>query len=377
MHTIPNKLMVAFLDRKQIKFKPNSVRVSKTTVTDLKAINADPTPLDDQTEFLVADLVDKMQTAKQNGAPILIAYGAHLIKNGLGPLLIGLMKHGYAQHLLTNGAGSIHDWELAYQGETEENVRRYIESGQFGIWEQTCAYLNLAVLVGAAQNLGYGASVGRMIAEGGVRLPDPQALTQTIIRALQTGDLNPELACQTALLQAINEFQLPAGKTEIPHPHKAISVQYQAFQAGVPLSVCPGIGYDIIYSHPLNNGPAIGQGSLLDFLSFAHAVGRLEGGVFLSIGSAVMSPMVFEKAMSMAKNLALQENRPLANFRLIVNDIQPGSWDWRKGEPPKEHPAYYLRFCKSFSRMGGEFDYLMLDNQVLLQHLCQRLGILE
>ena len=86
-----------------------------------------------------------------------------------------------------------------------------------------------------------------------------------------------------------------------------------------------------------------------------------------------MGPMTFEKSISMSRNIALQEHRTLENYQIVVNDIQPGSWDWSQGEPPKEHPAYYLRFCKSFSRMGGDFLYLELDNKAFIQHLYHRL----
>jgi hypothetical protein len=109
-----------------------------------------------------------------------------------------------------------------------------------------------------------------------------------------------------------------------------------------------------------------------DFTTFAEAVSRLEGGVYLSVGSAIMSPMVFEKSLSMARNLARQEGRTIERFLIVVNDIQPGDWDWRAGEPPKEHPAYYLRFCKSFARMGGEFRYARVDNRAFLNRLLAR-----
>ncbi|OPZ01387.1 MAG: hypothetical protein BWZ10_03464 [candidate division BRC1 bacterium ADurb.BinA364] len=110
-----------------------------------------------------------------------------------------------------------------------------------------------------------------------------------------------------------------------------------------------------------------------DFLSLAHSISRLSGGAFLSVGSAIMAPMTFEKSLSMARNLARQEGRRIDDFSIVVNDIQPGAWDWTKGEPPKDNPAYYLRFCKSFSRMGGEFRYACEDNRAFLLNLFARL----
>ncbi len=101
----------------------------------------------------------------------------------------------------------------------------------------------------------------------------------------------------------------------------------------------------------------------------------LHGGVHLTVGSAIMAPMIFEKSLSMANNLAIQEDgRPLEDYSLVINDIQEGGgWDWQQGEPPKTHPAYYLRFCKTFHRMGGTLDYLCLDNRAFMLNLYRRL----
>jgi hypothetical protein len=124
------------------------------------------------------------------------------------------------------------------------------------------------------------------------------------------------------------------------------------------------IGHDIIYEHPLNSGAAVGRTALRDFLRFAEAVSRLEGGVYLSVGSAVMSPMIFEKSLSMAQNLAARENKRIENHFILVVDLAESSWDWqRDGEPPATSPAYYLRYCKTFSRMGGTMRSLRADNR--------------
>ena len=104
-------------------------------------------------------------------------------------------------------------------------------------------------------------------------------------------------------------------------------------------------------------------------LIFAESASHLEGGAFISIGSAVMAPMVLEKAISMAKNAAKREGKTLQNYKIIVNDIQPGNWNWNRGEPPKDDPSYYLRFCKSFSRMDGDFTYIRLDNRAFIHNL--------
>jgi hypothetical protein len=114
----------------------------------------------------------------------------------------------------------------------------------------------------------------------------------------------------------------------------------------------------------------------LDFRLFGGAVAQLEGGVVLSVGSAIMGPQVFEKSLSCVNNLRIQDDLgPLSGHSIFVVDLQDGgNWDWTRGEPPKEHPAYYLRFCKSFSRMGAPMHYLQCDNAAFVQHLWRALS---
>jgi hypothetical protein len=160
----------------------------------------------------------------------------------------------------------------------------------------------------------------------------------------------------------------------IPHPGKSWSVQAAAWQLGVPCTGHPMIGHDIIYEHPLASGSAIGRTGMRDFLCFAEGVSRLSGGVYLSVGSAVMSPMIFEKSLSMARNIARQRAETIEDHYLLVADLTPSTWDWASaGEPPADDPAYYLRYCKSFSRMGGTLRYLVADNRDLLLGLRRRL----
>jgi len=143
----------------------------------------------------------------------------------------------------------------------------------------------------------------------------------------------------------------------------------------VPLSVHPGIGYDIISNHPMFNGAVIGRAADVDFRRFGGAVESLDGGVVLSIGSAIMGPQVFEKSLSCVNNLRLQQGRAIvAGHQLFVVDLQDGGgWDWTRGEPPKTNPAYYLRFCKSFARMGGGLHYVQADNLAFIHHLYHEL----
>ena len=300
-------------------------------------------------------------------------YGAHLIKNGAMPLVNLLVERGWVTHLATNGAGTIHDWELAFQGRTEESVRKNVATGTFGTWDETGRSIHLALAAGALRNEGYGRSLGRFISEDGTTLPARQALEQS----LRSEPGHPLAPVRAELLQMMLEHGLPEGRIEVRHPHKETCILARAFQENVPVTVHPGIGYDIFSTHPMFNGAVIGRAAGLDFQQFSRAVEGVEGGVVLSVGSAIMAPQVFEKSISCVNNLRLQERRPIVqDHSIYVVDIQDGGlWDWSRGEPPKDNPAYYLRFCKSFARMGGEMRYLQCDNVLFLQLLIRNLGL--
>jgi hypothetical protein len=305
------------------------------------------------------EAVSRIRAARQAGRPVICAFGAHTIKNGLGPVLIRLVRDGWITHLATNGAGIIHDWELACQGATSEDVRANIGRGEFGTWEETGRYINLAILVGAWQGLGYGESVGRLIEGQGLDIP-PEADLEAAAAGFRG---EPERAASAIELRAAcRAFSVPPGRLLVPHPFREFSLQAAAVRLGIPFTGHPMIGHDIIYTHPLAGGAAIGRTAMRDFLAFAEAVSRLEGGVYMSVGSAVMSPMVFEKSFSMAQNLALQAGQAITRHFLLVVDIAASAWDWQSGgEPPASDPAYYLRWCKTFSRMGGTMRYLTAD----------------
>ena len=150
-----------------------------------------------------------------------------------------------------------------------------------------------------------------------------------------------------------------------------------AYRLRAAFTVHPGIGYDIIVNHPLYHGGAIGRAAATDARIFAASVDRLDGGVYLSIGSAIMSPQVFEKAFSAVNNVRNAEGRaPLSSHHMAIVDLaNGGGWDWTRGEPPVSNPAYYLRFCKTFHRMGGTLDYIRCDNRVFLVQLLKCLDL--
>ena len=343
-----------------------------TFPADAVSPDASPRPLGAPAQQILAETAARIRAARAAGRPVMCAFGAHTIKNGLGPVLIRLMEGGWLTHLATNGAGIIHDWELAYQGRTSEDVRANVARGEFGTWEETGRFINLALLVGAARGLGYGQSVGALIADEGLDVPSETDLRAASLRHL---DDDPESSAAAAdLLAAVRAFSIPAGRMKVPHPHGAWSAQAAAHRLGVPFTGHPMIGQDIIYTHPLNSGAAIGRTSLRDFLVFAEGVSRLDGGVYLSVGSAVMSPMVFEKSLSMGQNLALQRGKQIENHFVAVVDLASSTWDWMKdGEPPVDNPAYYLRYCKTFARMGGTMRYMQADNRDFFLSLVQAL----
>jgi len=336
-------------------------------------VDRDTGELSESCSKIIQKSVSKIKKARELNRSVILAFGAHTIKNGMAPTLIALIKDGWVTHLATNGAGIIHDWEFAYQGKSSEDVRENVKHGQFGIWEETDFYINLALIVGAYEGLGYGESVGKMIYEEGLYIPELSFLYEEARNNMKTNSDRASAAIDLA--GTIKHFDLRPGFMKIAYPFKKYSVQSAAYKLGVPFTGHPMIGHDIIYNHPVNHGAAIGRTGLNDFLSYADSVSRLDNGVYLSVGSAVMSPMIFEKSLSMSQNIEIQNNSHIDNHYILVVDLAESEWDWAKdGEPPADNPAYYLRYCKTFSRMGGEMDYLTADNRDFLLALYQKLS---
>jgi hypothetical protein len=198
-------------------------------------------------------VVAAIRDARANGRGILWGLGAHVIKTGLSPLVIDLMDRGFVTALATNGAGIIHDFELALAGATSEEVEEALGPGRFGMAEETGRQLNAAINDGVAKGLGIGQSVGSKLLE-----------------------LSP--------------------------PHEGLSVVAAAARLNIPVTVHIGIGTDIIHMHPDASGAALGEGSLRDFRYFVSNVAKLAGGVYLNCGSAVVLPEVFLKAVGLARN---------------------------------------------------------------------------
>jgi hypothetical protein len=248
--------------------------------------------------------------------------GAHVVKNGLSPYLIAMMREGLITHLSGNGACSIHDFELAFLGGTSEDVPTAIEDGSFGMWEETGLWMNEALKQGAADGLGYGEALGRYI------------------------DQNP------------GRF-----------PHRDDCVVYQAYKLDIPATYHIALGTDIIHQHPSVDFAAIGETSGIDFRKFCHSVSRMDRGVFMNFGSGVIGPEVFLKALSIARNLGYPTfDITTANFDLI--DL--GDYRCSLGY---DDPHYYYRPRKNIvnrpvSRggMGWHFRGDHLDTIPTLYH---------
>jgi hypothetical protein len=199
------------------------------------------------------DVVNAIATAKRDGKAIIWGLGAHVLKTGLSPVLVDLMERGFISAIATNGAGIIHDFEIALAGSTSEDVDATLGPGTFGMAEETGTQLNAAIKVGVLHGLGIGQSVGKFLHE--------------------------------------------SKATFAP-----ISLAATAWRLQIPVTVHVAIGTDIIHMHPQASGAAIGEASLRDFKYFVSCVSKLEGGVYLNCGSAVILPEVFLKAVAIARN---------------------------------------------------------------------------
>jgi hypothetical protein len=342
----------------RVRVFPLAERKSLTSVEQiLVSPETEPQPLPPGRAKIVADAAQHILNARARGAAVMLIYGAHLLRNGAALILERMMANGWITHLATNGAGTIHDWEYAWFGRSTESVEENVVTGSFGAWNETGRNIHLALYAGSLRGEGYGRSLGRYIYEDGAEFP-----------GVSDSDLSGAAGdYRSARLQG----ELPQDRHQVIHRWKHASILAAAFKHGIPLTVHAGIGYDIISNHPMFNGALIGRAAAEDFRLFGGSVERLDGGVVLSVGSAIMGPQVFEKSLSCVNNLRLQEERAIVSGHSIyVVDLQDGgNWDWTQGEPPKTNPAYYLRFCKSFSRMGARMQYLQCDNPAFVQNL--------
>ena len=361
------------LDIEKIKPLPLAERKSFFGVEEVMVpVDKEPEPIDLALQGQITKCAALIREARARGASVMLIYGAHLIKNGAAYILDDFLANDRLTHLATNGAGTIHDWEYAWLGRSSECVRSNVATGTFGTWEETGQNIHLSLLAGGVEGLGYGESLGSLVENEALEIPQAGALEQLI----QSEPANELTGARAELLRSIHQGFASEGEYSLEHRWKQASVLASAYRHQVSLTVHPGIGYDIIANHPMFNGAAIGRAAQIDFQKFAASVDGLDGGVVLSVGSAIMGPQVFEKAMSCVNHLRLQEERATVhNHSMFVVDLQDGGgWDWSQGEPPSTNPAYYLRFCKTYARMGGTMHYLQCDNIAFMQHLRRALN---
>jgi hypothetical protein len=370
-------MAMKYFDTSAMRYYPLSERKNKVNI---KRDFISPDNTDIAVPAAMKETADKIARnilkAREKNKSVILAFGAHAIKNGLGVMLGKFIERGWVSHLATNGAGVIHDWEFAYQGMSSEDVRENVREGRFGTWEETGFTINAALAVGAFEGMGYGESVGAVIVHNGFIFPERETLKNIITAPFSTENLWKRAAAAD-LLDFMERLAIPSGRHEVAHSCPEFSAQAAAFTAGIPFTSHPMFGHDIIYTHRANRGAAIGRCAERDFLAFVESVAGLEGGVYLSVGSAVMSPMIFEKALSMARNAAAGRNQTIRDCHIYVADLQESSWNWQEGEPPVDNPAYYLRFMKTFNRMGCPLSYISADNRTFCIALCRALEKLE
>jgi hypothetical protein len=306
-------------DRGRLRLQPLAQRQHDLNLSAMLPLDAPPPPFQHEALPLLGK---RLVAAQQEDRARILMMGAHVLRAGVSRYLIDLMTRGLVTHLAMNGAGPIHDWEFALIGATTESVARYIRTGEFGLWTET-GRMNDVIRAGAKEGLGLGEALGRAILDG-------------------------------------------------PFPHKDISVLSAGVRLGVPITVHVGIGYDILHEHPNCDGAALGQTSYQDFLIFTEAVTRLEGGMLLNFGSAVMGPEVYLKALAMARNVAHQAGREIRHFTTGVFDLVPLDADTTH-EAPKTDPRYYYRPWKTILVRtiadGGESFYVQGDHRVTVPHL--------
>ena len=217
------------LDRSLLKILPLAKREHKMAVADIYPLDAETPPYENDDLRIVAD---RMIQAHRAGKQVIWMMGAHVMRRGNSRYIIDLIERGVLTHLATNGAGAIHDFELALIGATLEDVERYIWDGKFGNWEETGRYLNDAIARGYHDKIGFGEAVGRLIQNG---------------------------------------------ECGVQFPHRSISMFAAAYRLGVPITVHKGIGYDIIDQHPAADYAAMGYTTGEDFLRFAHSISKVGG----------------------------------------------------------------------------------------------------
>ena len=305
------------VDMSSVTTYPLQERINKVSVDDFATLSESEIDL---SAFLASlpnilkgpdflALVDDIVAAYQNKKPVIVMMGGHVIKCGLSPLLIALAKRGVITGFAFNGASSIHDFEIALIGETSEDVAAYLQNGQFGMWEETGSLMNAAIQGAADTGTGMGEALGKQL-------------------------------------------------VEMDAPYNAYSLLATGVQYDVPITVHVAIGTDIIHQHPAANGAAIGAASFTDFRLLTAFVADLEGGgVVLNLGSAVILPEVFLKALTIARNLGH-----------IVSHFTTANFDMNQQYRPVEN------IVKRPTEMGGKGYTFTGHHELMIPLLVQAIN---
>jgi hypothetical protein len=256
---VPSRFPEADLSR--LKLGSVHARAARVAV-DAFATPGDPANaralLDELPGFLGANAlraaVDAVLASHRAGRPVVLLLGAHVIKVGVAPYLVALIERGVVRHVGLHGAGAIHDAEVALVGKTSEDVEANLATGAFGMVEETPAWFHRAAAEGRTRGEGLGEALGRALVEEDA-------------------------------------------------PHASLSLLAAAHRAGIPATVHVALGTDTIHAHPAADGAALGETSLRDFRILAHVLAAARGATVLNLGSAVILPEVFLKALSAAVNL--------------------------------------------------------------------------
>jgi hypothetical protein len=294
------------LDFSKIRTYPVAERANKVSVEAFakvaKAGGSFREFLDSLPDFLAArdlrSIIEAVATAVRGQRPVILMMGAHAIKVGLNPLIINAMRAKVIHAVAFTGAGAIHDFELCYQGETSEDVQRGLDDGTFGMVDETGRRMNAALADGVARGLGAGRALGEATGE---------------------------------------------------YPNRALSILATGADHNIPVTVHIAVGTDIVHQHPTTNGAILGEASYRDFKLFASVVAQLEGGVLLSIGSAVIMPEVFLKALTIARNLG----HNVAQFTTATFDM---TRHYRPTENVQRRPTH----------LGGRGYYLIGHHEIML-----------
>ena len=319
----------------------------------------------------IQDCVRAVRAVADRKAAVMLIYGAHLLRNGAARILETDDGRGWITHLATNGAGTIHDWEYAWFGASTESVEMNVASGTFGTWHETATNIHLALMAGSLDGLGYGRSLGRFIHEDGVTLPARRGIGRRHrSEPGASADVRPgRLAARDAraIVARGPHRSSTAGSTRRSWP--------RPFATACRCTVHPGIGYDIISNHPVFSGSAIGRAAEWDFKLFGGSVERLDGGVVLSVGSAIMGPQVFEKSVSCVNNLRLQCGRELVSRPLDLRRRYAGRrrLGLDAGRTAQDEPRLLPALLQKLLADGGAMHYLQCDNAAFIHNLYHEL----